>query len=1006
MKAIYQRLIIILGIAIIIAIFAISYRGYIVTLRDVAARYAQSQSQISELSAKGIESFLMELQSELRLIAKYPEVKQIEAEKAQAVMQAYYENVSDKIKAISRIDARGILRLTYPPNPDSIGQDLTYQEHIQELLRTRQPVVSIPFRAVQGYQTIALHQPVFDRYDARGRPLSDAEFLGSVAILINYEQLGREFLVPIKTGKSEQAHVLNPQGVVIVCTPAEDLYGKQFFDVIPAERFPETHRFFQRIVGGEKLVQWVDLPETSRGDRKGKYIVSSTPIVFDHLRWMVVVASPYREVVALAQQSYWSNLLVALFVLAVVVVSAVGLMKINKRLVRSEEQARYLRKLRVHEERYQHIFQNAQDAIFLLQPESGKILSANRVSQEMTGYTLEELQRCRIFDLLQAQEVQKMEHLLAVLDEQEHQQEISGLVFVRKNGSEVPIEINASLGKVAGEPVVLGMVRDVTERKKAEIALRNRYQQLAMLHRVSEALAGTLNLNEVCEAIFQQIRTAIPVEVFCILGHQTETQKMEVLYERHEQPPGTADPLPECMSIVHQSLLSSVVREKTAKVSFRDVSLGKATVGISAMHVPMILGDKTVGVIIALTRAVHAYTKEVVQLMSTIANQAAVAVEKAQLFQQTEHMANTDALTGLYNRHFFTKAFHEAAERTKQNGHQLGMMLIDIYNFKNINDVLGYLKGDEILREVAQLIRQQTGPEAIVGRYGGDEFIVLMSDITAQELDAAIQRIQRAVDLWNEAHPLNGNDLVLQIAAKLAGPAEVDRIMADLDTDLHHEKQTIERRLLTEYIEESKATLQKLTIQTILGFAKALETKDVYYRGHSERVAALAIRMAKRFNFTEEQMQNLVYAARLHDIGKIGIDRAVLNKRTLLSQSEQQLLKQHSVAGETVLREVEFLQEAAKFIRHHHERYDGRTDTIPPGYPDGLKGEQIPLASRIIAVVDAYDALILDRPYKDSDGRTFAVEEMIKNTGTQFDPKLIEVLLDILAEDGEYHPEV
>ena len=153
MKAIYQRLIIILGIAIIIAIFAISYRGYEVTLRDVAARYAQSQSQISELSAKGIESFLMELQSELRLIAKYPEVKQIEAEKAQAVMQAYYENVSDKIKAISRIDARGILRLTYPPNPDSIGQDLTYQEHIQELLRTRRPVVSVPFHAVQGYQT-------------------------------------------------------------------------------------------------------------------------------------------------------------------------------------------------------------------------------------------------------------------------------------------------------------------------------------------------------------------------------------------------------------------------------------------------------------------------------------------------------------------------------------------------------------------------------------------------------------------------------------------------------------------------------------------------------------------------------------------------------------------------------------------------------------------------------------------------------------------------------------
>lgn len=1006
MKASRQRLIIILGIAIIVGIFGISYRGYIMTLRDVAARYAENQSQISALSAKGIESFLMELQSELRLIARYPEIQQIEAEKAQAVMQAYYENVSDKIKAISRIDAKGILRLTYPPNPDSIGQDLTYQDHIQELLRTQRPVVSVPFLAVQGYQTIALHQPVFDRYDARGWPLPDAKFLGSVAVLINYEQLGREFLVPIKIGQSEQAYVLNQQGVIIVCTPAEQLSGKKFFDLIPPDRFPETSRFFQRIVGGEKLVQWVEFPETGHEDRTGKYIVSSAPIVFDHLRWMVVVASPYREVVALAEQSYWNNLLVALFVLAVVVASAIGLIKINKRLVRSEEQARYLRKLRVHEERYQHIFQNARDAIFLLDPESGHIVSANRISQEMTGYMVEELQQRRIFDLLQADEIQKMKHLLATLDEEEHQQAISGLVFVRKDGSEVPIEINASLGRVAGKPVVLGVVRDVTERKKAEVALRTRYQQLAILHRVSEALAGTLNLNEVCEAIFQQIRIAVPVEVFCILGYQKETQKMEVLYERHEQPRESASALPECMSIVPQSLLSGVVREKTAKISFRDLALGKGTVGISSMYVPMILGDKTVGVIITLTRVVQAYTQEIVQLLSTVGNQAAVAVEKAQLFQQTEQMANTDALTGLYNRHFFTKAFHEAAERTKQNGHRLGMMLIDIYNFKNMNDVLGYLKGDEILREVAQLIREQTGPGAIVGRYGGDEFIVLMSDVTDHELDAAIQRIQGAVDLWNETHPLNGNDLVLHIAAKLAGPADVDRIMADLDADLHHEKQTVERRLLTEYIEESKATLQKLTIQTILGFAKALETKDAYYKGHSERVAALASRMARQFNFTEEQLQNLLYAARLHDIGKIGIDRAILNKRSLLSQSEQQLLKQHSVAGETVLREVEFLQEAAKIIRHHHERYDGRTDTIPPGYPDGLKGEQIPLASRIIAVADAYDALILDRPYKDSDGRVFAVKEIIKNTGTQFDSKVVDVLLDILAEDGEYHPSV
>jgi putative nucleotidyltransferase with HDIG domain len=179
--------------------------------------------------------------------------------------------------------------------------------------------------------------------------------------------------------------------------------------------------------------------------------------------------------------------------------------------------------------------------------------------------------------------------------------------------------------------------------------------------------------------------------------------------------------------------------------------------------------------------------------------------------------------------------------------------------------------------------------------------------------------------------------------------------------------------------------------------AKSLEEKDEYTRGHSEKVAELAKKMAKRLGFSPKMVERIYNAAFLHDIGKIGIPDHILKKPTILSKEEMMMVKNHPIMGEDILREVDiFNNRESKWVRHHHERWDGK------GYPDGLRGEEIPLPSRIISVADVYEALTSDRPYRKALSHEEAKEIMMKNMkGTVLDPRLVDLLFEILEKEKE-----
>jgi hypothetical protein len=198
-------------------------------------------------------------------------------------------------------------------------------------------------------------------------------------------------------------------------------------------------------------------------------------------------------------------------------------------------------------------------------------------------------------------------------------------------------------------------------------------------------------------------------------------------------------------------------------------------------------------------------------------------------------------------------------------------------------------------------------------------------------------------------------------------------------------------RLLIEVIEKSEA-IREAHFDSIKALAEALETKDVYTHGHSERTVHYAVLIAKVLGFSEKELEWIQYGAILHDIGKIGIPENILNKPGPLTEEEFEIMKRHPLMGAEIIRHIKYLDPVVPFVLHDHERYDGT------GYPHGLSGEAIPLGARIIALVDAYDAMTTDRVYRKAIKKEKAIEQIRLKAGTQFDPTLSEIFIGILSK--------
>lgn len=338
--------------------------------------------------------------------------------------------------------------------------------------------------------------------------------------------------------------------------------------------------------------------------------------------------------------------------------------------------------------------------------------------------------------------------------------------------------------------------------------------------------------------------------------------------------------------------------------------------------------------------------------------------------ERIQYISHHDNMTGIYNRTYFDEA-KIALDRPDQL--PLSVIVGDINGMKMINDTFGHKKGDMLLQEIANILKQCVQEDHIIARTGGDEFTILMPHTDGQAVKEVADRIRALAKEKRQEESLDFYiDIALGYATKSKPSESLDKAILLAEDFMYRRKLLEEKSLHNDYLNYIKTTMLE----------KSNETEE-----HAERLAELSIRLGVALGLSEDELDELKLVAMLHDIGKISIDKDILTKKSELSDEEWREIKKHPEVGYRIAKSTSGLNHIAEYILCHHEHWDGS------GYPLGLSGTAIPLISRIITVVDAYDAMTQDRAYRKAMSAEEAVNEILKNKGTQFDPDIADIFV-------------
>lgn len=346
--------------------------------------------------------------------------------------------------------------------------------------------------------------------------------------------------------------------------------------------------------------------------------------------------------------------------------------------------------------------------------------------------------------------------------------------------------------------------------------------------------------------------------------------------------------------------------------------------------------------------------------------------ERKKKEEEIIYLTYHDGLTGLYNRTYFVE---KSMQLDNQDQLPLSVIIGDINGLKLINDAFGHREGDKLLIEMAKTLLSCVRAEDIVARIGGDEFCILLPQTDNQVAQLIVERIKNACEQY--ANRIDKEMIYISIslgyATKCNSQEPIDKVVKTAEELMY-------RRKLLEYNSLRSSIIS--SIQTTM-YEKSHETEE-----HTERLADLSKKLGRVMGLSDKEMVELELLSMLHDIGKIGIEDSILTKCTSLTDDEWYEMKKHPEIGYRIAMAAPELKHIAEYILCHHERWDGK------GYPQGLSNEEIPILSRIISVVDSYDAMTNDRVYRKAISKEKAKSEILKNAGTQFDPEVVKLFVN------------
>lgn len=439
---------------------------------------------------------------------------------------------------------------------------------------------------------------------------------------------------------------------------------------------------------------------------------------------------------------------------------------------------------------------------------------------------------------------------------------------------------------------------------------------------------------------------------------------------------------------------------------------------------PMISVNRCIGVM--LIADIHVKPTE--KLYNFIANHVGLVIDNLNLLEKANEHINTDGLTQLYNHRGFQEHLEKEIQTAEKTNTQMSVVMLDINNLSKINKELGHKKGDEVIKLVADKVKNNLRKNDIAGRYGGDEIAIILpntNDTSAKYIaeyltyslsccfvdDVGPVKVAVGIATYPESSKEKEKLLILAEQAMYISQAKgykdgMSAIISSTDIDFWDDNAlksyaeiiskrysqigiSFEDELLHKFSSEQISSQNHLS-EIAKSLAGAIDAKDPYTKGHSTSVSRYSEALARSLNLPENEVERISLGALLHDVGKIGIPENVLKKPDKLSDDEWNIMKQHPVIGaERVLEPNEALRDLIPIVKYHHEHIDGS------GYPEHLKGDEIPLSAKIVAVADAFHALVSDRPYRKGLGLDVACDILTQGAGKQWDETLVRKFIQI-----------
>ncbi|MEQ8175418.1 MAG: PAS domain S-box protein [Syntrophomonadaceae bacterium] len=619
------------------------------------------------------------------------------------------------------------------------------------------------------------------------------------------------------------------------------------------------------------------------------------------------------------------------------------------------------RRLTESENLFKTMFENAPEAYYM-STTKGVFLDCNQMVEKLVGYHKQELigknfVQIGLFSLGQIMKVSSLLYKNS-LGESTGPDEF---VLIRKDGAKVPVEISTQVIEKDGQKVLISMARDITEHKKLEIMVKrtNRLLEEQVKKRTTEMTASNQalekeiaerlrveNLLRESETRLKAIFDLVPCGIMLVDAHSHKIKEINKL---------------------GQELFGASLEEIVGRECHQFICPAqKGACPITDLNKPVDREERSIitksGETIAVLKSVSRITiGEAEYLLESFID----ITERKKANDALRYHSMHDQLTGIYNRNYY----EEELRRLKSvPGVSLALTICDVDGLKIINDTMGHEQGDLLLKNVAGILSESFPRGAMIARIGGDEFAIIMTPCTEKSVEEYCITLRNKIEKANE----NSNikiSVSIGFATGNTNESEIAALVKQADDNMYRDK-------MLHHSSSSNALVQTLK--------NALGERDFVTSGHADRMQYVAECFAQGLNLPERKVSDLSLLAQFHDIGKVGIPDAILFKPAALSPEEKAIMQKHSEIGHRIAESASILSDIGDLILKHHEWWNGE------GYPLGLKGEEIPLECRILAIIDAFDAMINDRPYRKSMPVEAAIAELKKWAGIQFDPGLVE----------------